>query len=715
MGIKERGFFVALFLLVFVLFLFSAVRAEVIVLNATENTNYTDGYIDNNLVLESVADLNVQKLVANTRRSFIDFNTSLIPNGATISSVALNLTLSDSNLGSIGIDVYGLNQTAKSLSASSVWSQCAGGAGSTSFVTNTLTWDIALGQRKGVDLGTNAVVNLTNFLSHRFFSVCLKLNNEGVTSRRIFNSSESPIATERPQLTVVYSSDTTPPQVTIHSPTNKTYNAAEIISGLLFNVSLNENGSVRFSLNNGAVNYTMSSLNNQNFNFTNTSIANGQYTMNVYANDTAGNENHTESVVFVIDKTNPQVTINLPTATTYTTATTSVNITLNEGGYCEYSLDLGLTNNTLTNNTANTEFIATTASLSNAAYTLKAYCNDTAGNGNYTTNVSFTINVASVEDPVTPPGGGGGGCTVTTSTCGDWGECVDEKQTRSCQTNCGTRTERQDCVIEEECVNECTQEGNYCQDNNAITCEISNSCYKIVNSISCSVNQTCYEGECVDNSEEDNEVIDNIVDNIGEVAGNTWELVKKIPRPSSFIPHGEIPEVVVDSGVVVVVGAVAWFGWLWLLTLFLPLFLVKLRHYSVSVIDSGNKLGIFDKGKINSIALENFVEILESKYGKMVFANRNDQEKIIKYLVDRGFIEISFEAPFVITAHFARTKDSKTFEKALNESLNKVSVGEGKIRIMKSKEKASIFRVWRAWRRQRKSEKEIEGIFGGKR
>jgi alpha-tubulin suppressor-like RCC1 family protein len=104
--------------------------------------------------------------------------------------------------------------------------------------------------------------------------------------------------------TLVYSSDTTPPVVTINLPAAEAYYNS---SSLNFNVSLDENGTVRYSLNGGITNYTMSSTNNRNFNATNSSIGDGSYMFSVYANDTAGNNNYSASVRFVVDRTKPLI------------------------------------------------------------------------------------------------------------------------------------------------------------------------------------------------------------------------------------------------------------------------------------------------------------------------------------------------------------------------------------------------------------------------
>ncbi len=74
------------------------------------------------------------------------------------------------------------------------------------------------------------------------------------------------------------------------------------------------------------------------------------------------------------------------------------------------------------------------------------YVYNTTGNENYSSaNVSATLTVSAVPGE----GGGGGGCTDTSWTCGDWEECAEGQQSRSCTSNCDTtRTETRDCCTD---------------------------------------------------------------------------------------------------------------------------------------------------------------------------------------------------------------------------------------------------------------------------
>ncbi|MBM3230618.1 LamG domain-containing protein [Candidatus Pacearchaeota archaeon] len=113
------------------------------------------------------------------------------------------------------------------------------------------------------------------------------------------------------RMVTIASVDSVAPLVTIVRPQNTTYTSLPIY----FNVSLNENGTAWYSLNNGVTNYTMTSNSSSTgFNATNGSIADGGYTFNAYANDSAGNVNYTSSIVFSVGASEPTITLTNPGA-----------------------------------------------------------------------------------------------------------------------------------------------------------------------------------------------------------------------------------------------------------------------------------------------------------------------------------------------------------------------------------------------------------------
>ncbi len=97
-----------------------------------------------------------------------------------------------------------------------------------------------------------------------------------------------------------------------------------------------------------------------------------------------------------------EVTINSPVNQIYSTASYGVNISINRAGTCEYSLNAGIINNSLSS-LDNLTFTTTVSGASNGDYILNAYCNDTFGIKNYAQNVSFSVAVS------TSSGGSSGG------------------------------------------------------------------------------------------------------------------------------------------------------------------------------------------------------------------------------------------------------------------------------------------------------------------
>jgi len=140
------------------------------------------------------------------------------------------------------------------------------------------------------------------------------------------------------------------PTVTINFPANQTYNKTSL--PLNFNVSLNEEGSVYYSLDTGINNVTMfnetAGLIGLFFNATNSSIANGSYTFNVYANDTSGNLNYTENITFsyIHNTPPPPPVLETPSDGSNTTDRTPVftwvSVTDPEGDTVSYELNVSL-------------------------------------------------------------------------------------------------------------------------------------------------------------------------------------------------------------------------------------------------------------------------------------------------------------------------------------------------------------------------------------
>ena len=93
------------------------------------------------------------------------------------------------------------------------------------------------------------------------------------------------------------------------------------------------------------------------------------------------------------------MSIAYPANTTYSTNLIRFNVTLSETGSCEYSLNSGATN--ISMNTFDNITFSNSSTLSGGAYTIRFYCNDSAGNRNDTELVLFSISNVEIVKSMT--------------------------------------------------------------------------------------------------------------------------------------------------------------------------------------------------------------------------------------------------------------------------------------------------------------------------
>ncbi|MCU0642206.1 MAG: hypothetical protein MUF61_01325 [archaeon] len=458
-------------------------------------------------------------------------------------------------------------------------------------------------------------------------------------------------------------------------------------------------------------------------------LPDGVYYFNASAIDNSLNTNYTLTRTVIIDTLAPNVVINDPdNSTQYNSSSVGVNVTLNEAGACIYSLDNGISNTTLTTSD-NTTFTAGLA-MSNGNYTMDVYCRDIAGNWNLSQEVSFTVLAPYCGDGTcnggescsscsSDCGSCDSGCTDSTWTCGDWGNCTGGTRTRQCISNCdNTKTESEECSV---CTDECSEASTYCAGNIIKECKKnSEGCYKIYTKEECGANYTCKDAVCVYTYvevekplpvEEDEE--EKTVEKSSSYGGKAWNWT--IQKPSEYIPHGDIPAPVVDWGVATVAtGAgisIIWVILLWIAGMLAPLFLIRLKHYIVFVMDSKNKLQMFKDGQLDRKRLHELVNLVDSDFEKLSFADKS--EDMVRYLVKSGFVEARLDEPFIVAAHFTSGRNARRYKESLRKIMVKLlGKHEGeKIEIAVNVERASIIGAIRAYFRKRKSEKEAEKLF----
>jgi nickel transport system substrate-binding protein len=170
-----------------------------------------------------------------------------------------------------------------------------------------------------------------------------------------------------------------PPDITIKSPKNETYDTADV--SLTFTVS-EDTDWIGYSLD-GAANVPITG------NTTLTDLSLGSHNIIVYANDTDGNMGMSNIVHFTIVETPlpPVIAIISPENTTYTSKSVALTLDISEDtDWIGYSLD-GAANVTITGDITLTD-------LSLGSHNIIVYANDTAGLMGSSDTIYFTIEEA---------------------------------------------------------------------------------------------------------------------------------------------------------------------------------------------------------------------------------------------------------------------------------------------------------------------------------
>jgi hypothetical protein len=128
-------------------------------------------------------------------------------------------------------------------------------------------------------------------------------------------------------------------------------------------------------------------------NFTN--LADGTYYLNATANDSAGNINQTETRVFVLDDTLPQVSFLPDTMASgnYSRTWIYANVSVSDLHFDKVVVRLYNSSGSLINNftSSSAVFAANFSSLSDGTYYLNATANDTFGNANISEKRTITL------------------------------------------------------------------------------------------------------------------------------------------------------------------------------------------------------------------------------------------------------------------------------------------------------------------------------------
>ncbi|MFW6233591.1 MAG: hypothetical protein ACOC3Z_02930, partial [Nanoarchaeota archaeon] len=246
--------------------------------------------------------------------------------------------------------------------------------------------------------------------------------------------------------------DFSSPILRINSPDNNSW-----ISKDNFNITLNENGSCVFSLNNNA-NQSMNTTDNRTFYYTNNSLnstdTSSDYNITYYCNDTAGNSNSSSLIYFGIEKTKPIIKLLSPENDySQTTSSKTFNFIFNVSDNLNISsceLIINGTSNSVTQNTSiinKSENNSISKTLSSGTYSWKINCTDSAGNENSSKYRNIILNTPPSTSSSSSGGGGGGisnpdddtpDCdneSYDESTC-EWSACINGQKSARCINDC---------------------------------------------------------------------------------------------------------------------------------------------------------------------------------------------------------------------------------------------------------------------------------------
>ena len=310
----------------------SLASAEQIRINASQSGNYKDGLInyangaysefgsyDNIAYLRVYDDINDLGMAENCytgeylqtcEHVYIDFNTSLIPDGATINNVTIIGTIfsvAGGGTSNFNTDIYVRPVLSTSSTPQEIFMSCYGQNNSLRAAVNSALFKGTANTVNNVTLSSNATQMLQNNLSANFFSVCIGSSANDNYYAGIYSSEN---ADKKPSILVDYtpaSPPDLPPNITISSPLNTTYNTTNTIL-----IDFNATDDVSVSslwYNNGTTNITHTAP-------VNLTLSNGNYTFTFYANDSANNvvsEIRIFEVSIITQQINDEINNNLTT------------------------------------------------------------------------------------------------------------------------------------------------------------------------------------------------------------------------------------------------------------------------------------------------------------------------------------------------------------------------------------------------------------------
>lgn len=157
----------------------------------------------------------------------------------------------------------------------------------------------------------------------------------------------------------------------------------------------------------GGAGIPLAQLSTNKWNFSNYLFSDGIHTLEIYANDTCGNINFTESVTFTVDTATPLVAFESPGNATYHTKFIDINATVTDATSTISSViaEIDETDNiSLTNSIENPDlFCFLDREFDEGPHKIRIYAYDTVGNINSTELLYFTVDTDTINITINNP------------------------------------------------------------------------------------------------------------------------------------------------------------------------------------------------------------------------------------------------------------------------------------------------------------------------
>jgi large repetitive protein len=243
------------------------------------------------------------------------------------------------------------------------------------------------------------------------------LLSDGIYNLTVNATNSSGSSVVNTTITLVTIDNTKPNVVSINSPSTGTNYSTSITSSIVLNATVNDTtltvNTVYFNVSNGTKPFITSPATKSgdywSINLDLTTLDETTHTITVFANDTVGNFNNSESITITVDNTAPVVTIETINNGNYSTTTPIISFNFTDAQFlkanCVFYVDGSSDiSNSSTDNSTSTSLTLSALSQGNHVYYVN--CTDNSNNSGVSETYTLTIdstppNVVSINNPST--------------------------------------------------------------------------------------------------------------------------------------------------------------------------------------------------------------------------------------------------------------------------------------------------------------------------